>query len=99
MNYQQAQEGIAEIIVSPSNYEPHNGFNVDLTEIAEEILALLFTPEEIEEWKKGGYPAIVCKDQKPPYYDSKWVTEAVQKYLLAQQDMTNAGFRRVKGVK
>ena len=39
--------------------------------VANEALDMLFTPKQIEEWKKGGYPAIVCKDQSLPRWHIK----------------------------
>jgi len=120
MTYPEAQEGIAEQLwkkerrISPGwEYLKHKPFNklpegtrdVFLKEAAQ-YLASIFTPEEIEEWKKGGYPAIVCKDQnlpENPYSKDVHLDAGVYEgikhggYYEAQQNM--AGFRRVKGVK
>ena len=70
MEYREAQEGIARQIYERTR--PLNALVWEETtahiqqgylKVASHLLASLFTPKEIEEWKKGGYPAIVCKDQ------------------------------------
>jgi len=96
-NYTEAQEGIARMFpkiagvdydVLPEMYKKRN------LDVADQILSLLFTPEEIEEWKKGGYPAIVCKDQSLP--ENPYELIAGHKgYSIAQQDMIKNGFARI----
>ena len=56
MTYKQAQEGIWGCLkpyVKDDPWKPEVIFA-----LSEKLISLLFTPEEIEEWKKGGYPAI-----------------------------------------
>jgi len=119
INYQQTQEGVARELYDQWLHKEcgFGGFTWDelyenvkgqWCNKATQILSLLFTPEEIEEWKKGGYPAIVCKDQSLPEFpymdeleyceqtcnDFRWGAD------VAQHDMKDkSGFRRVKGVK
>ena len=80
LTYQQAQEGIAiELYDQWWRRCSFDGFvweelyeNVkeQWRKKADRVLSLLFTPEEIGEWKKGGYPAIVCEDQSLPVDNS-----------------------------
>jgi len=112
MLYKQAQEGIAKEIRTPLwflNCAFPKIFNssLDIADYSDKsleiskILAVIFTPEEIEEWKKGGYPAIVCKDQSLPLLDLPNIDlinlslDRAKYYGLAKTDM--AGFRRVRG--
>jgi len=118
------------------DYEP---FRLKFLEIrreyekeADHLLLRLFTPEEIEEWEKGGYPAIVYKDQTVELLsdedcplcgglgeilnskvramgytlaDGETIDEKLTPCPLCERvkaqasNMTNAGFRRVKGVR
>jgi len=110
MNYKAAQEGIAEqyfhwrfaddVAFKTVGKETKRICNA----FADAALLKLYTPEEIEEWKKGGYPAIVCKDQSLPDCEVyRWIDldEGGWKYdkeLMANTcPVLNAGFRRVKG--
>ena len=98
--YQQAQEGIAQIlsqwkedirimIASGSKISAESPQTK-----AAAVLSLLFTPEQIEEWKKGGYPAIVCNDQSlPEPIENKYLGSIT---VMSTEDM-KANFRRVKG--
>ena len=102
MTYEQAREEIAEIIyvgLYPTGHWGKLLTKGQFLDIAHQILPRLFTPEQIEEWKKGGYPAIVCKDQslpKPNLDIHIWRDYSRDMaYKEAQQDMTD--FRRVKG--
>ena len=104
MTLKQAQEGIAEEFKetrhSVIDYcgECIYAEDSDIEELTDRILSLLFTPEAIEEWKKGGYPAIVCKNQKLLQYPAslRWSEYAED----IQKDMLEFGFLKcVKGVK
>ncbi len=78
--------------------EKLEGIRDEYRKEADRILSFLFTPEQIEEWKKGGYPTVVCKDQSLPKFSfSEEPPNMRFGYQTAQKDM--AGFRRVKGVK
>ena len=75
MEYREAQEGIARglherclnLHVRVTEWLTLSEDDRDLfLEDADALLAVVFTPKQIEEWKKGGYPAIVCKDQSLP---------------------------------
>ena len=106
LTYEQAQEGIAKRL-----YWQYMGFdnqwNSPLSKasknIQEEMFARatvvlgdLFTPKQIEEWKKGGYPAIVCKDQSLPDNAEKHVFfNGDMAYKEGQKDMSD----RVRVVK
>jgi hypothetical protein len=73
MEYQEAKEKIAIKIyasdnLGPSQLQEHE--REQYREKAAQILSVLFAPAEIEEWKKGGYPAMVKKDQTPPIDNS-----------------------------
>lgn len=116
INYQQTQEGVARELYDQWLHKEcgFGGFTWDelyenvkgqWCNKATQILSLLFTPEEIEEWKKGGYPAIVCKDQETPdyievFYDATESGVSFEVgYAQSQKDMLAEGFRRIQGVK
>ena len=73
MEHREAQEGIAKMVRAYAHLYCNAILKDKPTpypnDAVKEILPLIFSPKEIEEWKKGGYPAIVCKDQSAPYPD------------------------------
>ena len=75
MEYREAQEGIARRLFALKNEVALDDVSWDYASTvvhlnymndADKLLNNLFTPKQIEEWKKGGYPAIVRKDQSLP---------------------------------
>lgn len=117
ISYQQAQEGIAEEIAVNemglcewTNWEtlPQCYKDTVFYPLAAAILAKLFTPEQIEEWKKGGDYYLINSQLY-------WTIKAILKGIQAQQEKRGIdyrttldatlekmndmedGFRRVKG--
>jgi len=56
---------------------------------ADQVLAILFTPTQLEEWKVGGKVGVIARDQELP--PNLWR----HNYREGQESTRKAGFRKV----
>ena len=71
-------------------------FEVEIEQIADQVLAILLTPAQIAEWKAGGKVGVIARDQEVPKYGWYKDSGIAQGWSFAQKCLVEEErFRRV----